>query len=104
MSSLSISSITSTTPIQLIYVPEESVVVKFPQGYAGQASFSKDYEHLASSMKLVGIPIPSNERANYQLREGRRNIYLSDPDFGKAFYEIHFKEKMNPEKFQWRAL
>jgi hypothetical protein len=109
MSSLAVSSITPTTPMELVYAPKERPVVRqvvaFLQGYQGPASFSEDYAHIEAAMKLTGIPISLDERKEYpSLKEGQLNIYLSDANFGKAFYKIYFKNNLDPDKFQWRML
>lgn len=91
--------------VQLVFKPEERTVVAFPLGLSGKPQFSAEYAHLERAMTLVGITIPQLEREKFpNLKPYQRVIKLGDPDFGRAFYEIHFKTKMNPENFDWSTI
>lgn len=92
-------------PVQLMFVPEKRVVVEFSEGLSGKPKFSKEYAHLEKAMDLVGIPIPILDRPLFShLRPNQTVVKLNDPDFGRAFYEIYFKTKMDPGNFDWEGL
>ncbi|NNM42916.1 MAG: hypothetical protein HKM07_01050 [Chlamydiae bacterium] len=97
-------SLIPTLPCQLINIEDQSTVVLFSQGIEGPAKFTEDYSHIEASMKLVGIPIPPHQKQEYSLSPDRVAIRLDDPLFGKAFFEIHYKNNMNQDVFHWKKV
>lgn len=95
-----------TIPIELIYEPENRVIVKFPQGLKGKAHFSKDARMFEDAFKELGIPIPIEDRSKYPelTKPEIRLIFLDDSSFGKAFYEIYYLQNLDTAKFKWRKI
>lgn len=94
-------------PIQLVHKTDRRVIVQFPKGInGGEVIFGKEAALLASAMKEGGIAIPLNARAAYpELKNNQFAIYLSDPSFGKAFYEVYFTHAFKPpENYQWEKI
>ncbi|NNM43843.1 MAG: hypothetical protein HKM07_05825 [Chlamydiae bacterium] len=92
-------------PVQLVNLKKEnSVVVIFPQGIQGTAEFTEDYEHIANSMRKIGIPVPKDQKEVYGLKPDRVAIRLADPKFGIAFFQIYYKNSMDPDVFQWQKV
>ena len=102
--------INESIPIKLFYkfeTSEERVVVSFPRGYGGRPLFDEKDKYLEEAMKVVGIPIPLQQRDQYpefSQSPNRQAIYLEDASFGKAFYHIYFPQKMNPVSFTWKKI
>jgi len=106
---MSINPINETIPIELVYgqgSSEERIVVQFPNGLKNSPVFGGQDKYLEEAMKTTGIPIPIDKRTTYPefKNKERQSIFLKDSSFGKAFYEIYFPQKMNPNNFQWRKL
>jgi hypothetical protein len=102
---MSITAVSVTEPIKLVYLPEQREVVVFHNGLRGRAEFSKDYQHLEVAMKSIGLSVPLDEEKDYpHFKRDQRRIYLGDPDFGVAFYELYWHRTMNPDEFQWRSI
>lgn len=92
-------------PVQLVNLKKEtSVVVIFPEGIQGAAEFTEDYEHIASSMRKIGIPVPKEQKEVYGLKPDGVAIRLTDPKFGIAFFQIYYRNSMNPDVFQWQKV
>ncbi|NNM42914.1 MAG: hypothetical protein HKM07_01040 [Chlamydiae bacterium] len=90
-------------PMKLINKKTNDEIVLFPEGFQGKAVFSKEYAHIESAMKIVGIPLSREQKKKYKLDENRVAIRLDDPGFGRAFYEVYFTESMDPAVFTWKA-
>ena len=91
-------------PCQLVNIEDNSTIVLFSQGIEGPAKFTEDYGHIEASMKLIGIPIPAHQKQEYSLTPDRVAIRLNDPHFGKAFFEIHYKNNMSQDVFHWKKV
>jgi hypothetical protein len=102
---MAISRVSPTDPIKLVCLPKMRVVVSFPKGLQGRAVFSPDYKHLEIAMKTIGLTIPVGQEKSYEhLKKDQRRIYLEDPDFGMAFYELYYRATMDPDQFRWQPL
>ena len=102
---MELKNIDQTTPIQLIYKPEERVIVQFPDGLQGRAVFAETSHYLEESMRTLGVAIPPILMKEYpELAPRQRAIYLDKPGFGRAFYEIYYEGSMLKDKFVWEKI
>ncbi|NGX53568.1 MAG: hypothetical protein K1000chlam4_00280 [Chlamydiae bacterium] len=102
---MTLNNINNDTPVQLIYKPDERMIVQFPEGLKGNAVFAESSSRLKDTMDKIGIPIPPAVTEKYpELASGKRHIYLDDPGFGKAFYEIYYQATMLKDKFVWEKI
>ncbi|NGX54532.1 MAG: hypothetical protein KR126chlam2_00143 [Chlamydiae bacterium] len=97
--------INESAHIQLVYKPDERVIVKFPEGLRGRAVFATSSTRLKETMDKIGITIPPALIDKYpELSQDKRTIYLDEPGFGRAFYEIYFEDTMLKDKFVWEKI
>lgn len=79
-------------PVELVLMPSEEVLVKFPFGLNGQATFDKKFHLLEKEMQAMGFLV------------GEERIFLKSKGFGRAFYETYFRTYMDQSKFRWHKL
>lgn len=93
-------------PIELVYEPDNRVIVKFPEGLEGKAEFAENAHMFEEAFRELGIPIPIENRAEYpELNKPEaRLIFLEDNSFGKAFYEVYYLQDLDVTKFKWRKI
>lgn len=79
-------------PVELVLMPKEEIIVKFPNGLNGRPQFEKKFQLFEKEMKKMGILVEGSP------------IFPVSKNFGKAFYETYFRYYLDQNKFRWHKI
>ena len=97
-----------STPCRLIFMGIEQLeIVRFEKGLSGKPQFSQAFKDYATAFLYSSIQIPEDQLQSSSLKPfNKREVSLSDPEFGEAFYRFFFPKlkKNHPQDFIWEKL
>lgn len=63
-------------------------------------TFQFHHQMLADEIKEFGVDIPAYLRPEFN---HKKNVYLDDPDFERAFREVYYTHNIDRDLFKWES-